>query len=303
MPSSAPTPLPDADRYRELIDREARHWGEAAPDPKYPQLWDDPELFGITIAPAYRHLLERAARHARVLELGCGDGDLAFDLAPLGSHVTGVDLSPERVARARAEAARRGLGDRTAFEVADLNTAEFAPAGFDCVVAHDALHHVLDLDHALSAAKRALVPGGTLIVSDFIGAGLIDRVASAAVYALAPTLQSYGTKWNLRGRLAAFLASEKAKREAVTRGKEANLHHASPFEGVSQAAIPAAVARRFDVVERFTYCAYWYHLVPKLRLPQAARRGVLRLARTFDAPLHARGWTRGCYAYLEARKR
>lgn len=303
MTTPTPTPIPDADRYRELIDREARHWGEAAPDPEYPQLWDDPELFEIALAPAYRHLLERAARHPRVLELGCGDGDLSFDLAALGPHVTGVDLSPERVARARAEAARRGLADRTAFEVADLNAAEFTHGGFDCVVAHDALHHVLDLDHALAAAERALVPRGTLIVADFIGAGALDKVASALLYAAAPTLQSYRRKWDLRRRIGAFLASERAKRDAVTRGGESDLHHASPFEGVSQAAIPAAVAARFEIVERFTYCAYWYHLVPKIRMPGTMRSGLLRIARRIDGPLHARGWTRGCYAFLEARRR
>src|SRR5205085_3891887 len=137
------------------------------------------------------------------------------------------------------------------FRVADLNVATFEPGACDCVVAHDALHHVLDLDHALAASEQAMAPGGTLIVSDFIGASRVEKLLSAALYSVLPTRQPYRGKWNLRHRLRAFLASERQKRAALERGDAGGLHQASPFEGISQGSIPDAVAARFDVVERF----------------------------------------------------
>jgi 2-polyprenyl-3-methyl-5-hydroxy-6-metoxy-1,4-benzoquinol methylase len=286
------------DHYQELLARETRHWGDERPDPQYPQLWDDPRVFELAVGDAYRHLLDRVAGHARVLELGCGDGDLAVELAARGARVTGVDISPERILRARVHAA----GSSASFEIADLNTAEFAPESFECVVAHSALHHVYNLDHALAAARRALVPGGTIVVNDFIGAGWFEKVAYALGYAVLPTLQPYRTKWSLRRRLGPFLASERQKRLAVDRGGSDGLHAHSPFEGISQYSIVEKVAACFEVTERFTYCPYWYHMVPKLRVSPAFRHALLAGFRGMDARLNRGGITRGSYVFIEARK-
>src|SRR5262245_44134585 len=121
-------PTPD---YDALIEREARHWAAADQDPQNPQLWDDPELAELTLAPAYRHLLDRAvAAGSPVLELGCGDGDLSLDLARRGLDVLGLDLAPERIERALAQASAAGLADRARFEAADLNRATLPPGAY-----------------------------------------------------------------------------------------------------------------------------------------------------------------------------
>src|SRR5262245_55193990 len=92
LTSKRPTSAGDSDRYRALIAREAAVAGQ--PDRRNPQLWDDAQLFELTLARVYRHLVARAvAVGGPALELGCGDGDLAFDLAGHGLDVTGVDLS------------------------------------------------------------------------------------------------------------------------------------------------------------------------------------------------------------------
>ena len=302
MSSQAP-PGRDADeRYRALIDQEALHWGRGDADPLEPQLWDDPELDQIALAPTYRHLVERASHHASVLDLGCGDGDLAIDLASRGPRVTGLDLSPERIARAVEQARTVGLAERTTFEVADLNRVELPAAVYECVTAHDALHHILELDHLLDQAHRTLVPGGHLVVSDFIGAGRLERLVWAGFYGVLPTLKPYRSKWQLRHRLRAFLASEQQKRRALESGGSA-LHDASPFESISQGSIVRAIVERFEIVERFTYCPHWYQLVPKLRIPAAARCALLRCFRPLDEMLNRRGITHGSYVFVEGRKR
>lgn len=290
------------ERYRALIEREARHWGHGGDDPPEPQLWDDPELFRIALAPAYQHLVELASGHGRVLELGCGDGDLALEIASRGATVTGLDLSLERIGRATEGALARGLSQRATFQVADLNRAELPPAAYDCVVAHDALHHVLELGHVLDQAHRTLVAGGRLVVSDFIGTGRLERLVWVACYAVLPTVRPYRVKWNLRERLPAFLSSEQERRRSLEEGDDA-LHEPSPFEGISQGSIDREIASRFEIVERFTFCPQWYHLVPRLRLPAAGRRALLRFARPFDRALHRSGLARGSYVFINARKR
>jgi 2-polyprenyl-3-methyl-5-hydroxy-6-metoxy-1,4-benzoquinol methylase len=297
----APTEYSEA-RYRELIDAEARHWERSDFDPVNPQLWDDPEINEITLGAAHRHLVERAARHARVLELGCGDGDLSLEIAGHGARVTGLDVSEVRVARAEAEAAARGLGARATFRAADLNRVELPAGAFDCVVAHDALHHILELERLLDQVEHALVPGGAVVVSDFVGAGGWEKLAFTIGYAALPTMMPYRTKWARRGRAKAFMASEEQKREAATQGT-APLDDSSPFEGVSQESIASTIGRRFEVLETFTFCPLWYHLVPKLRIPGAARRALLRLFRPIDSALHGARITRGSYVFIEGRRR
>ena len=296
------SPLSDA-RYAELIAREAAHWGRATQDPANPQLWDDPALYARVLAGPYARLLARAAAAGGpALELGCGDGDLALELARRGLDVTGLDLSPERIARAREEAKGAGLEHLAHYDVADLNTSALPVVRYACVVAHDALHHILEVDALLDRAREALLPGGTLLVSDFRGAGRLEKLAAAAIVALLPSAQPYSIKWRLRGRLRALLASERDKRAALEAAGD-DLHDASPFESITQESIVPRIAERFEIVETFTYCPYWYHAVPKLRLPAAWKCALIDAAQAIDRPLNRRGWTRGSYVYVEARRR
>jgi 2-polyprenyl-3-methyl-5-hydroxy-6-metoxy-1,4-benzoquinol methylase len=297
-------PNPSPDRYDELIARETRHWDATADhDPANPQLWDDPRLFELALARPYRHLIERArASGGPVLELGCGDGQLACDLARLGLAVTGIDLSEERVARARQRARAAGLEHHARFVSGDLNMVPMPRGAYATVVAHDALHHILALDEVLDRVRDSLVPGGRLIVSDFVGAGLLEKLACAALVAVLPTRQPYRTKWRLRARARALFASEHGKRAALEHGG-AELHDASPFEGISQESILPRVAARFAIVEYFTFCPFWYHVMPKLRLPRMLREGILAAFRHLDEPLNRRGITRGSYCFIEARRR
>ena len=89
-------------RYNELLGKEAKHWGRVASDTQNPQIWDDDRLFKIFFAREYQHLVERiVASGETVLELGCGEGNLVRELAGRGMRVDAIDLSPERIARAK----------------------------------------------------------------------------------------------------------------------------------------------------------------------------------------------------------
>jgi len=73
-------------------------------------------------------LEEAGIQSMRVLEIGCGAGELARELAERGAgSVTGIDLSPESVALATREAASEGLSGRVRFEVGNGATEPLAP--------------------------------------------------------------------------------------------------------------------------------------------------------------------------------
>jgi SAM-dependent methyltransferase len=104
----------------------------------------------------------------RVLDASCGIGTQALGLAAAGYRVTGTDISPGAIERARAEADARGL-DAT-FAVADLRRlADDVDGVFDCVLSCDnSLAHMLE-DAELAAAATGLAactaPGGVAFAS------------------------------------------------------------------------------------------------------------------------------------------
>lgn len=135
--------------------------------------------------PVFRHLLSEGliAPRARVLDIGCGQGLLASLLraaeqlhaqrlwpqgwaaAPAGARVTGLELVQRDVDRART-----ALGDAAEFVCGDMRSAAFPEA--DVAVLLDVLHYVSadDQDAVLAKVRRALSPGGVLLL----------RVADAA---------------------------------------------------------------------------------------------------------------------------
>lgn len=289
-------------RYNQLIEQEARHWGEVRPDPANPQIWHDPKLFEMFFGKEYRHLIERTvANGPKVLELGCGEGNLAVELAQKGLSVTAIDLSAERIERANQKAAQRQAPFPPLFLVGDLNTISLEPKKFDCVVTHDSLHHILMLERLLDEIQKTLKPGGRFISIDFIGMGKPRKIAAALLYAILPTHQPYRAKWNLRHRLQAFLASEHKKRQDIERGSISALHHESPFEEISQRSIIMEIQKRFAVVESFTFNPFWYYFAAKVKLSGEKKYSAGKLFRQADALLTQLHVSRGAYFFMEAR--
>jgi trans-aconitate 2-methyltransferase len=107
----------------------------------------------------------------RILDVGCGTGQLTSEIARSGAQVTGLDSSPDMLADAR----KNFLG--LSFVLADAADFDF-PEPFDAVFSNAALHWVKNAEGAASSIARALRPGGRF-VAEFGGKGNIASVQSA----------------------------------------------------------------------------------------------------------------------------
>ena len=96
----------------------------------------------------------------RVLDVGCGDGILAAQLAEAGvRHVVGLDLDAGVLDRARA----RYPGVAVEWRQGDVRDGGLAAESFDAVVSVAALHH-MDAGPALVRVAELVRPGGVLAV-------------------------------------------------------------------------------------------------------------------------------------------
>ena len=98
----------------------------------------------------------------RILDAGCGVGGTLFALLGEERSGVGLTLSGQQIALARAEADRRGLGDRLRF----LQQSYDEPAGdqFDLIISVEALVHSQHLGETLRGLRNQLAPGGQLVI-------------------------------------------------------------------------------------------------------------------------------------------
>ncbi|MFI6448282.1 methyltransferase domain-containing protein [Kitasatospora sp. NPDC050543] len=113
--------------------------------------------------------------HSRVAEVGCGRGlGCALALAELGfAAVTGVDIHPQQVARARAANAAllTSRPDRLDYVTGSADRLPFADGRLDGLYSVEAAQHFRELAGFAREAARVLRPGGRLVVTTFFSSG------------------------------------------------------------------------------------------------------------------------------------
>jgi ubiquinone/menaquinone biosynthesis C-methylase UbiE len=98
----------------------------------------------------------------RVLDVGCGTGFLALRFAELGHTVTGIDLSPQMIDRARRKAEQ--ADQQIDFRVGDATALDFPDETYDLVVARHVIWNLPDPDRGVAEWLRVLRPGGRLVL-------------------------------------------------------------------------------------------------------------------------------------------
>ncbi len=112
----------------------------------------------------------------RILDVGCGTGQLTAQIAASGAEATGIDSSPAMIAEAR-----RNYPDLR-FEEMDAARMTY-DRQFHAVFSNAALHWVRDAGAAASGMARALLSGGRLVV-EFGGKGNVRQLQEAVAQAL-----------------------------------------------------------------------------------------------------------------------
>ena len=128
--------------------------------------WDEPE-----VSAAVLHQFERLLSHAsvlpasRLIEFGCGAGNLSVGFARLDFQVTGIDISPTAIEWARERAADQGLP--IAFRVGDVVSLSDSDSSYEVAVDSHCLHCLIGQDRLafLLNARRLLVNDGALVVN------------------------------------------------------------------------------------------------------------------------------------------
>ncbi|HVC79315.1 MAG TPA: bifunctional 2-polyprenyl-6-hydroxyphenol methylase/3-demethylubiquinol 3-O-methyltransferase UbiG [Chloroflexota bacterium] len=132
--------------------------------------------------PYFLHVLvnrlELNPSDTRVLEVGCGGGLLAEEIAGLGFSVTGIDPSEPSLTIARAHAARSGF--RIDYRTGVGERIPFPDASFPVVLCCDVLEHVQDLDKVVAEIARVLAPGGVFLY-DTINRTLLSKLIAIKV--------------------------------------------------------------------------------------------------------------------------
>ena len=137
-------------------------------------------MFLGRVATLRRATLDLAALRPgeRVLDVGCGSGDLALSAArQVGSRgaVWGIDAAPQMVEVARSKAKRRRLNVQ--FQVEAVEVLPFPDASFDVVLSSLMMHHLPGelRRRALAEIRRVLRPGGRIVIVDLDATGRLPR--------------------------------------------------------------------------------------------------------------------------------
>lgn len=133
-------------------------------------------------APAFRapELLARIVETVstppadRVLDLACGPGIVTEALAPVASHVYGLDATPAMIDAARQRLAAAGYTN-VEFRVGAAEQLPWPDAHFDAVVTRLSIHHFREPAVVLQEIRRVLRPDGRLVVVDIVSSEVAEE--------------------------------------------------------------------------------------------------------------------------------
>ncbi|ADP80193.1 Methyltransferase type 11 [Pseudofrankia inefficax] len=137
--------------------------------------WYEAGDSGWRFSPAMRRMERQLGQRlgleadSRVLDAGCGMGDVARTLAAdFGLDITGIDILDFNLVEARRRSERAGLANRTRFIECDYHDlSRFEDGEFDGVYTMETFVHAADAERALAEFHRVLRPGGRLVMFEY----------------------------------------------------------------------------------------------------------------------------------------
>ncbi|MCC6967370.1 MAG: class I SAM-dependent methyltransferase [Nitrospira sp.] len=170
----------------------------------------DYDRFSRYLESGAREFYERlpVAPGATLLDVGCGSGQLALIAAKDGLAVTGVDIAPNWVERARARAQAEGL--RATFDEGDAEALPYADKSFDLVVSVLGAMFAPQPDLVAQELLRVCVPGGTVAMANWTPQGFVGQMFKTVSKFIAPSGMPspvlWGDETTVRARLGRGLS-------------------------------------------------------------------------------------------------
>jgi SAM-dependent methyltransferase len=159
----------------------------------------------------FARLLDGAiASDARILEIGCGTGQMSLVLARADRMVIGADLTRASL-QLGADAARRFGVDGVQFVETDLHHPGLRPGAFDVVYASGVLHHTPDPGRAFASIVPLVRPGGMIVL------GLYNAFARIPLRLRRIAARLSGYRWIPFDPVLRDRRSEPARRQAWIR--------------------------------------------------------------------------------------
>jgi SAM-dependent methyltransferase len=168
---SAPGGIPDLRLAGDPRTETVRQFYNRSPFPAYPARDSLSAFRARAERNRFAQLLDRAIPgDARIVEIGCGTGQMSLYLARADRVIVAADLSPAALRLGAAAAGRYGIG-QVQFVETDLFRPGVKPGVFDVVYSSGVLHHSANPGAAFAAIARLARPGGIVVV------GLYNAVA------------------------------------------------------------------------------------------------------------------------------
>jgi 2-polyprenyl-3-methyl-5-hydroxy-6-metoxy-1,4-benzoquinol methylase len=166
-----------------------RAFYEVAPFPGYRERETLGSLRARAGRSAFARLLDEAIPgDARIVEVGCGTGQMSLYLARADRFVVGADLTRASLALGAAAAARFGL-TQVQFVQTDLRRPALRPGAYDVVYCSGVLHHTPDPRASFAAIARLVRPGGLIVL------GLYNRYARVPLRLRRMIARLTGCRW------------------------------------------------------------------------------------------------------------
>jgi ubiquinone/menaquinone biosynthesis C-methylase UbiE len=170
----------------------------------------------------------------RILEIGCGTGNLAILIKRLhpGAKVVGIDPDPKALARAQRKAGRETLSMQLHRGFAE--ELPYSDASFDRVVSALMFHHLgpEEKEKTLEEARRVLKPGGSLHLVDFGGATARSDGFLARVHHRSERLRyNFGDRIPMLMREAGFADPTEVAYRVTIAGRFTYYRASAPREG------------------------------------------------------------------------